>query len=70
MTYTGVQANEITNDMYKILEKLTNLIIEFEDRFAKTKLEKNRIDFHDIEHFALKILINQDEKGRETCSTD
>ena len=50
--------------MYDILTILKNIVLEFEEKFANKKKEKNRIDFHDIEHFALKILIKKDEKGK------
>ena len=47
-------------EMYKILKELQNLIIEFSNNFAEKKKEKNIIDFHDIEHFALKILLKEE----------
>ena len=50
--------------MYKILNKLENVILEFSSQFSKKKKEKNIVDFSDIEHFALKILI--DENGNPT----
>ena len=46
--------------MYPILQKLKNLILEFSHNFAEKKKEKNCIDFNDIEHFALKILLDKD----------
>ena len=64
MIYTSKQANEVINNMYSILNNLKNIILEFEERFYQKKKEKNRIDFHDIEHLALKILIKQDENGK------
>ena len=60
------EANEDINNMYEILLKLKDIILEFEKRFSKAKMEKNIVDFNDIEHFALKILINsQDGKTIE-----
>ena len=50
--------------MYKILKKLENIILEFIQKFSKKKKEKNIVDFSDIEHFALKILL--DENGKPT----
>lgn len=55
------QANEDIGYMYNILEKLKNIILEFTTRFEIKKREKNIIDFNDMEHLALKILINQDK---------
>lgn len=52
-------------DMYPKIVALQNIIIEFDKKFAKEKLEKNVMDFHDIEHFALKILVTTDENGKK-----
>ncbi len=53
------EANQDIYDMYQILKKLENLILEFDQEFYKRKREKNIADFNDIEHFALKILIKE-----------
>ena len=53
-------------DMYEILNKLKNLIFEFEQRFLKRKKEKNILDFCDIEHMALQILVTEKEDGKHT----
>ena len=50
-----------------ILEKLANLIIEFTKNFAEKKKEKNCIDFNDIEHFALKILLDENNNPTEVA---
>ena len=55
-------------EMYRKLACLRDLIFEFETAFAKEKLEKNVMDFHDIEHFALKILVKTDENGEKRPS--
>ena len=60
---TSEQNNQDIYDMYNILQKLQNLVLEFEDVFSKKKKEKNIADFNDIEHFALNILIKKDEYG-------
>jgi len=64
MLYSSKEANETIYEMYNILTSLKNIVIEFEEQFSNKKKEKNRIDFHDIEHFALKILIKKDENGK------
>lgn len=51
--------------MYGILKELQKLIQEFSSAFTAKKQEKNIIDFNDIEHLALKILIHQTENGIE-----
>ena len=53
------QANQDIYDMYKILINLKKLVLEFEKEFSKRKREKNIVDFHDIEHFALQILLKE-----------
>ena len=57
------QANEDIIDMYNNIKSLEKLIIEFSTEFSKRKREKNIVDFNDIEHFALKILLTVDEEG-------
>lgn len=57
-------------DMYNILKKLENLILEFDEIFSKRKRDKNIVDFTDIEHFALNILVKDvettiDENGEK-----
>lgn len=59
--------SEVEKDFQKIyptLQKLCNIVLEFSSQFAEKKREKNCIDFNDIEHFALKILL--DENGNKT----
>ena len=50
-------------DMYVVLKELEKLVKEFSILFAEKKKEKNIIDFNDIEHFALKILLEETEEG-------
>lgn len=47
--------------MYESLLNLKNIINEFKNKFSSKKREKNIIDFSDIEHFALQILVKQNE---------
>ena len=61
------QANIEIYNMYDILVKLENLINEFGNEFDKAKRERNIVDFHDIEHFALKILIDENEEPTEVA---
>ena len=66
--YSSKEANEIIYEMYDILKALKDLILEFENRFYEKKKEKNKIDFHDIEHLALKILTTN--KDNEIIPSD
>lgn len=52
----SAQSNQDIYDMYEVLKKLENIILEFDSIFYKRKRDKNIVDFSDIEHFALKIL--------------
>ena len=55
------EANQDIYDMYFILKKLKDLIFAFEEEFTKRKREKNIVDFSDVEHFALTILLKSEE---------
>ncbi len=48
-----------TEPMARELVRLTK---EFADAFAAEKRRKNLVDFHDLEHFALDILVDQETK--------
>ena len=67
-TSDSQEANQDIIDMYYKLDKLKDLVFEFEDRFVKVKKEKNILDFSDIEHLALKILVKETEDGKHTRS--
>ena len=45
----------------KALKTLLELVKQFSERLTKVKQEKNIIDFNDMEHYALKILIKEEE---------
>lgn len=66
MIYTSKEANEDINSMYKILQNLSDLVLEFSNEFKKSKREKNIIDFNDIEHLALEILVNKENIEEKT----
>ena len=51
-------------EMYKTLIKLKNLIFEFDELFTKKKNDKNIVDFSDVEHYALQILVKEKEDGK------
>ena len=53
------EANEDISYMYNILDELKKLVFEFEDKLSKNKIEKNIMDFNDIEHYALNILLKK-----------
>ncbi len=61
--YNSEDANHDIADMYPVLVNLKHLIFEFGEEFSKRKRNKNIVDFNDIEHLALNILI-KDEDGK------
>lgn len=64
-------SNEIKEDIYEsyeLLSSIAKLVIEFSDKYREMKKEKNIIDFNDIEHYALEILVKKDEKGKNIAS--
>ena len=63
------QASKDIYDMYIVLHKLEKLIIEFDEKFSSKKRERNIVDFTDVEHLALKILVKENEDG-EITKTD
>lgn len=54
--------------MYPIMKCLSELVIEFSNRYRDKKREKDILDFNDLEHLCLEILINKDEEGNITPS--
>ena len=58
------EAVQDIREMYEILKKLEDLIKEFDERFFKKKKEKNMLDFSDVEHLALQILVKEREDGK------
>ncbi len=58
--------DEIMADMQTVrrpLQMVITLTQEFLRRYAEKKREKNLIDFHDVEHFALQLLAKKNEQG-------
>ena len=45
---------------YPFMKELSNLVIEFKERFSKAKKDKGSLDFNDLEHLCLKILSNEE----------
>ena len=61
--YNSKEAYQDIYEMYDILKNLGDLVVKFAKCFEEKKLEKNIMDFGDIEHNALKILIKKDKNG-------
>lgn len=63
MNCSSEEAVQDIKYMYPILKMLKDLILEFSQKFYQRKREKNIMDFSDMEHLALKILVKKDENG-------
>ena len=48
---------------YPVVKVLVNLTINFMDEYKKLKMDKDILDFSDLEHYALDILVSEDEEG-------
>ncbi|WP_195429674.1 helicase-exonuclease AddAB subunit AddA [Clostridium sp. D46t1_190503_E9] len=53
--------NGIKNS-YPYMKMISQLTLEFINRFKEKKRERNLLDFNDLEHLCLKILIENDEE--------
>ena len=62
--YDSVQANKDIYANYETLKAIENIVIKFSEELRKVKLQKNIIDFNDIEHLALEILVQKNEEGK------
>lgn len=51
---------DLEKESGKAMITLLKLVRDFSERLAKVKKEKNIIDFNDMEHFALKILLKEE----------
>ncbi|PCK22039.1 helicase-exonuclease AddAB subunit AddA [Bacillus pumilus] len=50
-------------EMKPVVETLVELVIQYGERFERTKQEKSIVDFSDLEHYCLRILAKQDAEG-------
>lgn len=48
---------------YPYMKMISKLTLDFMDRFKIKKRERNLLDFNDLEHLCLKILMNYDDDG-------
>lgn len=60
------EAEEMFSDMKKMapcIHQLVSLVLDFHKAFSAKKQEENLVDFADVEHFALNILVSREETG-------
>ena len=58
------QLRPCQTDCREAVEALVDLTLAFKEVFDAKKRDKNILDFNDIEHFALSILVRRDGEGR------
>lgn len=51
------------NNLYPLVSCLSQLVMEFEEKYTVKKREKSLLDFNDLEHMCLEILIETNDKG-------
>lgn len=59
-------SSNILNDnkiAYEYVSYMYDIIFEFDKKYSKLKQDAALIDFNDIEHLALKLLVKKDENG-------
>ncbi len=61
--YDTKEAISDIKEMYPILENLKYVTLQFAENFKEKKSTKNVMDFSDIEHYALDILLQKNENG-------
>lgn len=61
--FTPQEALDGIIGVYPFMKTLATITFEFLKRFDEKKREKNILDFNDLEHLCLKILINKDENN-------
>ncbi|KUO65082.1 MAG: ATP-dependent helicase [Gracilibacter sp. BRH_c7a] len=68
----SLDSKEIYEDfknLYPLVQCLVGLVTEFSAKYKEKKNKKSIVDFNDLEHFCLQILIEQDEQGKDIPST-
>ncbi|GHH98525.1 helicase-exonuclease AddAB subunit AddA [Neobacillus kokaensis] len=57
-------------EMYPLIETLTNLVKKFSKRFEKAKKDKGLVDYADLEHYCLDILTGEISSEGEFIPSD
>ncbi len=68
--YFSIETEELLKQLKRlrpIAEELVRLCLSYQEKMAEKKRQKRIVDFSDIEHFALRILV--DEKTKEPRET-
>lgn len=68
--YFFEEASDMALDMRQtgsLLKPLIYLTLAFMEQFAKAKAKENLIDFSDMEHFALEVLVDENGEATDTA---
>lgn len=57
------QMEEDISKTYPFLKYLGELVLEFDKRFDEAKRRKNIMDFNDLEHYCVKVLVKENDDG-------
>lgn len=60
-----LRSYDIINDLrklYPLIKCLSELVLEFEEKYKLKKKEKSVLDFNDLEHYCLDILIEEEKE--------
>ena len=60
--------NEI-DELAPIVRSMFDIMHKFEDRYSSMKTERKIADFSDLEHWALRLLVKDTDRGIETTET-
>ena len=65
-TYYSSSGERILEELAAIhphIEELVRLVLLFSEQYSENKRNRNIVDFNDLEHFALRILLEKQEDG-------
>lgn len=63
----GISSEQIQEEsrwLRPYVEVLVSVVLRFSERYLACKLEKNVLEFHDLEHFALQLLVAEYRDGQ------
>lgn len=70
--YFFAEPGQLAEDMAAmapLMRELTELCKEYGHRYAKAKAERGLVDFNDLEHLAVQLLVEETEDGMRTTET-
>jgi ATP-dependent helicase/nuclease subunit A len=63
-TLSGQQLLAVAKDAHNLILKLVEVQNAYAERFLAEKIQRRSLDFSDLEHFALQIVLKQSPEGR------